>query len=435
MDALVGGVVETDQDTGCIWLSDQDGARYPVIWPRGTTAKASPFAITLADGQSVQAGDRVQGGGGYVDADGATSGLGIEPFPAGCVHVGEAAVFNSGSEIAVTAEAGLNMADTLVGRFSVPESIGLELIGVNPNARSVVSIDFVTGTVHQYGPDQHDGPVDSIDGASGGGGFIHVWADGTIYSYPGRFDSEPVVYQPDPLVRVADLAPTLQVMPAPDGERTWLVQTGIDGEPTVIELINLVEEQVTRLISVETDGSWRPVGATVAGVVLVGEDSTRLVGYDGTIVAERDGIALSVGWNGAAILTSNGSLEVTDAGLENSVPADKPSEGQWVSIGGPIIPATSPPARTGTDRHLLMLADDAGKGAFGSGDLVLVDTSGAATPIFELSQGSHLASWSRDENWVVVIEDSSVTLVPVDGGTNVPLGDLVPESHWVVSAG
>ncbi|MDP3983517.1 MAG: hypothetical protein Q8Q52_00730, partial [Acidimicrobiia bacterium] len=69
------------------------------------------------------------------------------------------------------------------------------------------------------------------------------------------------------------------------------------------------------------------------------------------------------------------------------------------------------------------------------GDLIVVDATGDAAPIYKLSPGSHLASWSRGEDWVVVVEGSSVTLISVDEGSNAPLGALVPDSHWVLTAG
>lgn len=58
MDAIVTGIVEVDLEEGCVWLSDPDGARYPVVWPAATAAQSDPFAIVLADGQLVQPGDR-----------------------------------------------------------------------------------------------------------------------------------------------------------------------------------------------------------------------------------------------------------------------------------------------------------------------------------------------------------------------------------------
>jgi len=437
MDAIVAGIVEVDLDAGCIWLSDPDGARYPVVWPVGTATQSDPLRIVLADGQLVQAGDQVEGGGGYIDADAATSGMGLEPFPGACVQVGEAAVFNAGSPISVSPGVGLDVEETLVSRFSPPEPIGLELIAVNPSARSVAVVDFVTGTMHRYEPGQYEAPVDIIDGASGGGGFIHLWASGTVSTY-WPLDSEPLVYRPDPLRDESGRASALQVLPASGGDHTWLVQPGFDEEPTLVELVNVLDFGLVRQISTAIEGSWKPAGATVEGLILTSdlpEPRTSLVSTNGTVEAELDGTALSVGWNGASILRPDGSLIVTNASLESPIQVEKPSAGAWVSVGGPVVPAHSPPVRTGQDDYLLMLADDPDKGPGGAGHLVVVDAAGRATAIHELSPGSHLASWSRAGDWVVVVEDSAVELVSVADGSTTQLGGLIPESFWVLTAG
>ena len=133
-------------------------------------------------------------------------------------------------------------------------------------------IDLGSGTVHQYGPGRYQGPTDIIDGASGGGGFIHLWSQGTIYSYPGWLDSEPLVYQPDPLRQTPSAVSTLQVLPAPDREHTWLVQPGGGNDVTLVEVVNLVGMRVNRLMSAGIEGRWQPVGVTIDGLVLVADD-------------------------------------------------------------------------------------------------------------------------------------------------------------------
>ncbi len=439
LDAIVSGVVEVDSDAGCVWLAESAGTRYPVVWPEGTTAQSDPFEITLPDGQVIRSGDRIEGGGGYVDAASTTGGLGLDPFPAACIHVGDAAVFNSSAALTVTADVGVDEPDTLVARFSPPLSLGLELIAVNPNARSVATIDFVTGTVHQYGPDDYTGPPDAIDGASGGGGFIHLWSDGTIYSYPGSIEAEPLVFEPEPLRTQPGIASTLEVVPAPDGERTWLVQPAVaEDSGTLVELVNLVDVQTARLASVEIAGSWHPVGSTTEGLVLISEDAelqTALVGWDGDVVQQIPGTAISVGWNGVAVLGSDGTLSATDAALGDPVQIDKPGEGSWTSAGGPMIPSTAPPLVTASSQHLVILAEEPNGGSVSAGDLVIVDASGAAEIVYELAHGSHAATLSRDDDWVAVIEGGDVTLVGTGSGEATPLGRLVPQDHWVLTAG
>ena len=437
-DAIVSGIVEVDLDTGCVWLSDPDGTRYPVIWPVGTSARSDPFGITVEGDRVVRPGDRVEGGGGYIAASSATRRLGLEPFPTECVQTGDAAVFNAGSRIEITPGVGLELAGTLAGRFSLPEPIGLELIAVDSDAPRVAVIDFVSGTVHQYEPGRYQGPADTIDGASGGGGLIHLWSQGTVYSYPGRLDSEPLVYQPDPLRQTPAAMSTLSVLPAPDRKHTWLVQPGVGNALTLVELVNLVGMRVTRLMSAGIEGRWHPLGVTIEGLVLVTDDPepiTRLVSPDGTVGAEVAGTALSVGWNGAAVLRPDGSLIVSDARLDNPTRVDKPATGEWVPVGGPFASTTSPPAITATDHFLVMLAGEPETGPLSAATLMVIDPAGHATPLHELSQVPHLASWSRGEDWVVVVEDSSVTLINTEDGTVEPLGALVPDSHRVLTAG
>ncbi len=439
LHAVVSGIVEVDLDAGCVWLSDPGGVRYPVVWPVGTSARSDPFGITVGKGQVVRPGDRIKGGGGYIPADSATRHLGLELFPTVCVHVGTAAVFNADSSIDITPGVGLELAETLADRFSLRESIGLELIAVNADAPGVAVIDFVTGTVHQYEPGQYHGSADTIDGVSGGGGgVIHLWSEGTIYSYPGRLTSEPLVYQPDPLRPTPAAKSTLVVLPAPDRNHTWLVQPGIANEPTLVEFVSLVWKRVTRRMSTRIEGTWQPVGVTIEGLVLVTDDPepiTLLVSPDGTIRAEVGGTALSVGWNGAAVLRPSGSLIVTDARLTNPTQVDKPGNGEWMPVGGPFASTTSPPTSTATDQFLVMVAREPQMGPLSAGTLMVVDPAGQATPIYELSQGSRIASWSRGEDWVVVVEDSSVTLINIEDGSIEPLGAIVPDSHRVLSAG
>jgi hypothetical protein len=240
------------------------------------------------------------------------------------------------------------------------------------------------------------------------------------------------------LRRPPGVATTLQVLPAPDGDQTWLVQPGFDDSPTLVELVNVVEFRLARLMTVEVAGSWRPAGATVEGLVLVTdqpEPATTLVSPDGTVAAELDGTALSVGWNGAAILRPDGSLTVTDARLGDPTRVDRPGEGEWTSAGRFALPGTSPQTNAGSSQFLVMLAGERDDGTPHVGELIVVDTAGLARPIYESARGGHLAAWLAGDEWAVVVEDASVTLVSLVDGSRTPLGALIPESHQVLTAG
>ena len=436
-DAIVSGIVEIDEESGCVWLSDPSGARYPVVWPRGTSSRLDPVGIVVPGGEVVVTGDRVKGGGGYGDADTVTSGLGLNPFPAECVQVGEAAVFNAGSSITVRPGEGLEVDDTLVTRFTTPQPIGLQLIAVNPIGRSVAVVDFVTGTVHQYDPGEYVAPTDAIDGASGGNGFTHLWANGTVSTY-WPIDSDPLIFDPEPGMEVEGFASTLEVLPAPDGDHTWLIQTGFDDQPTLVELVNVVGFEVSRAMATEIDGSWHPIGTNVDGIVLISDEAesrTIVIGTDGDVLAETPGTALSVGWEGVVVARPDWSLILTNSRLDNPVEIDKPDDGQWASVGGPMVPAASPPMVTGSTKYLVQLIDDPARGEVSSGQLILIDPNGKTTALYEFAEGSHVASWSRSDDWVVIVEDSGVTLILTSNGAVTRLGELIPESHYVLSAG
>jgi hypothetical protein len=63
-NAVIFGELAIEGDCLHLVWSDSD-ARFPVIWPHGTSWDAERSAVVLARGALVQEGDRVDGGGGY----------------------------------------------------------------------------------------------------------------------------------------------------------------------------------------------------------------------------------------------------------------------------------------------------------------------------------------------------------------------------------
>jgi spermidine/putrescine-binding protein len=155
------------------------------------------------------------------------------------------------------------------------------------------------------------------------------------------------------------------------------------------------------------------------------------VGVDGTLINEVSGVALSVGWNSIAIAQDDGSLTVTDASLGSPVEVARPGSGVWASVGGPLIPSEAPPVSTGAEQLLVALVDGESQGAM----LVAVGSNGVARTVYQVSNDEFVASWSRAGDWIVVVEETRVTLVLTDGGDPVDLGDIVPPDHWVLSIG
>lgn len=229
------------------------------------------------------------------------------------------------------------------------------------------------------------------------------------------------------------VASTLEVLPASDGEHTWLVQDGSGFGPTLVELVSLVEVQVARLNSLEVPGSWQPIGATTAGLVLVaneGSPRTLLVSLDGSVGPEVLGEAISVGWSGAAVV-EDGELRLLGPGLTGSLEVERPAPGVWTGLGGPLIPSSAPPLRTGGEAHLVGLAT--GEGPDRVTELTVVHPDGSTRTLDQLSHDA-VATFSRAEDWVAVVDRDGITLIPGRGDI-VRIGEVFPAEHWVLSGG
>ena len=67
--ALIAGVLAYDDATRCLYLDTGTG-RHPVVWPYGTELTDSdPVRLRLRHGDTVEVGDHVEGGGGYLPAE------------------------------------------------------------------------------------------------------------------------------------------------------------------------------------------------------------------------------------------------------------------------------------------------------------------------------------------------------------------------------
>ena len=105
MDAIVSGTVVLDDESGCLLLQQGDFA-YPVVWPAGASWEPDPPSIKL-QGQLIEPGMSVSGGGGYIRRDHVESSAGPDVADAAnaCVGpTGEIAFFNIGSEVTVTTD-------------------------------------------------------------------------------------------------------------------------------------------------------------------------------------------------------------------------------------------------------------------------------------------------------------------------------------------
>lgn len=105
MAAEVKGTVIFDNDTECLLL-ELEGVSYPLVWPAGTSWRSDPPGVRLDNGEIVEPGMTVHGGGGYLKREGIEhmAGTAVADAAATCAGpTGETAIFNIGSTVTVTA--------------------------------------------------------------------------------------------------------------------------------------------------------------------------------------------------------------------------------------------------------------------------------------------------------------------------------------------
>ncbi len=341
--------------------------------------------------------------------------------------------------------------------------IPVEIVAVRPNNPSFAILDFEEGTTTVYPPGTHRSTRDATDGvAIASSRDLLVYTFGAVSLFDGGLDEEPILFGPDMLREVPGVGPGVVALPTPDGRRLWLVQPGIGyGEnnyPTLVELVDVATGE--RLLQTETGATTWPAGVTHGGLVL----------GDERLVDTGDGFVTEPGSEQAVLLAENGSLRMIGPGYvmeatgntvvrslcdEPDVPCElvltdpdgsnartvpRPVEGNWNHLGGPGTPSVSLPleAVSPNGSFLIMgvgscLAD----GAPLHMTLMVVDMQDLTTNILaEFDGPSPLFTWSRDSNWIVMIDQEDVSFINVaDPDRVIFVDDVIPADHFALATG
>lgn len=328
---------------------------------------------------------------------------------------------------------------------------------------SPVVLDFEARTVTVYPSGSHAVPLGGfIDGAvAAPNGDLIIWTQGVARLFTDTLAAVGAELGPVDLREVSGIAPALRVVPSPDGDLVWVVQPGLPslGSPrpdhsTLVELVAVPSGEL--LASYEVDPNAFPIGATSSGLVLnmhtwidtgdgfISEPGSEQILHllrDGTLVNVSQGHAIAVTPSAVAILNGD-RLIIGSADGGSSYDIPKPVPGTWFEVGGPGIPSEAMPLQTVSpdgSRLLVGIADslDVNRTPRSSTLFSMDLETGVATTIDRWSgPGTPLATWSRDGQWIVLVDNQDITLISLtDPENRFTLPGVVPEEHWVLAAG
>jgi hypothetical protein len=348
------------------------------------------------------------------------------------------------------------------------ERVPLRILAVRPNNPSLAVVDLEAGTTTVYAPGAHTLPLDAVDGAvMTPDRETVIWTSGVARLFPGPFDRIGIELGPVQVRLLSGFAPSLRVVPTPDGNRAWVVQPGIaqraQPQPTLIELVELPTGRVIQ--SYEADANAFPIAATDTGLVLnterlfdTGDGWTTEPGServlhlleDGTTVDAGPGRAIAAGADIIIRLAcdkpncdpwSTNTLVFSSPDGSDRRIIVAPSPGVWRPVGGPTIPSDAMPLQTVSPDGSTVLI---GRGQAldvnntpAESQVVAIDlVTGSSTVVATFGGAPPVATWSADGEWVALLSGRDVRLVNLsDPAKNFILPDAIPLNHFVFAAG
>ncbi|HEU4750670.1 MAG TPA: hypothetical protein VFT54_06385, partial [Acidimicrobiia bacterium] len=284
-----------------------------------------------------------------------------------------------------------------------------------------------SGTSTVFAPG--DFPIDSVDGAVyNSQRELIVWnSEGAYVLSEGLADVE---FE----LRPSQPSPNeMWVVPAADGDNAWIVQSGLEGDPTLLEFRNI--ENGERLITAEADSGLTPVGATVDGLVFNTADNQ-------VVLFTNSGATLPLGPGRGIATTETAVVRLVCSGDE---PADceelwvtrsdgtddrqnvKPDPGTWIAFQNGSLPTISP------DGTKLLIGFEMEAVTI----LHVIDLEdGGVQPIAPVEGAAPLATWSADGNWISLINGVDIDLInAADPAQVVELRGVISEGFLPIAAG
>ncbi|MEX2624841.1 MAG: hypothetical protein WD651_14070 [Acidimicrobiia bacterium] len=304
--------------------------------------------------------------------------------------------------------------------------VPLQIASVGPEGHGLEVLDLQTGAITSL-------PLQTILNQVGGAIYnrqreVILWDSEAAFVFSQGLDDYDLELVP------AQRSPTgvMWVLPTADGDNAWIVQQGLEGDPTLLEFRNI--ENGERLITAEADPGLTPVGATVDGLVFNTTDNQ-------VVLFTNSGATLPLGPGRGIATTETAVVRLVCSGDE---PADceeiwvtrsdgtddrqnvKPDEGMWIALENGSLPVISP------DGTKLLIG-------FGlpSTTLHVVDLEDSGVqPIAELVAGDALATWSTDGAWIALINGGDIDLInAADPPQVVPLRGVIAEGFLPIAAG
>lgn len=343
----------------------------------------------------------------------------------------------------------------VVTSFPVIQPVPITVLSGDANGLASSSIDMEDGTISASDtPEQMSGYSSAIVDEP----LIYSWAlDGSIYENGVL------------VLEAAEPAHSMRVLRLPVQSGIWVAYAG--GPNTVADFYNLSDDQ--RILRATVEDNPRPVAVSESGLILntvqfvdTGDGFITDAGTERVVSLSLSGDTTDLGPGEAIGATasllarfvcpsgqpfcdpySENELVISSLGGDDDLRSvEKPSDGTWIRVGGPIIPSDSMPLPTASPdgtRLLVRLGHALDvNGVPASSQLMVVDlATGETAAIAEYGPETPLATWSRDGRWVVTfhyVEENriDVTVIEVADPVNTfTYEDLIPDGQFPMAAG